>query len=213
MRNNPALRGLSGVGGASSNMEWKLHPRIPNLELSSIGDVLNPAPSAGMTTRARNGKLPYRLHYRSGYLCVDIHRDGRRNKCFVHILMAETFLGLGAKETLRVVNHKNGIRSDNRVGNLELVSRSRDTFHAFITKGREPKKWDQLVDPDDGLTEASVHLLRSLYANGVPITDEILADIRVPREIAMRAARRETWTHLNVPDHAWETKQKTRATA
>lgn len=194
--------------------EQRKHPTISDLAISTIGDVISVSewPNSKKGARAKPGGLHMRLHYRSGYLCVDIHRDGKRHKCFVHKLVAETFLGLDPNGDDRVVNHKNGIRSDNRVENLELVSQSRDTIHAFETEGRKPKKWNELVDPDDGLTEAAVHLLRATRHNGLPISDELIKRLGVSRLVAINAAEMRTWTHLNTPDRPWMARKIARQT-
>ena len=59
----------------------------------------------------------------------------------MHQLVGETFLGYNRKndENL-VIDHLNGIKHDNRVENLEVVSRSENSKRFWSsTKGKETK--------------------------------------------------------------------------
>lgn len=65
----------------------------------------------------------------AGYRFVGLHRDGKTSYKHVHRLVAEAFIPnpLGLLE----VNHKNGLKTDNRVENLEWVTRSENAQHAM----------------------------------------------------------------------------------
>lgn len=56
-----------------------------------------------------------------GYLRVFLSKDNVSKKYAVHRLVATTFLGEPIGENV-IVNHKNGIKTDNRVENLEWCS-------------------------------------------------------------------------------------------
>lgn len=65
----------------------------------------------------------------SGYLAVDLCKDGKVIKKLVHRLCAETFIeNFDNKEQ---VNHKNGKKYDNRLDNLEWVTRSENQLHSI----------------------------------------------------------------------------------
>ena len=55
-----------------------------------------------------------------GYCFVRLNKDGRRLLVKVHRLVAEAFLP--NKDNLPSINHKNEVKSDNRVENLEWCS-------------------------------------------------------------------------------------------
>ena len=75
-----------------------------------------------------------------GYYRVVLRKNGKPKHMSVHRLVAETFLLKHATDT--EVNHKNGIRTDNRVCNLEWCTRSQNIKHAFDVLGRKgPKTW------------------------------------------------------------------------
>jgi len=61
---------------------------------------------------------------RQGYVAVDL-RDGCKN---VHRLVAKCFIK--NEHDKKYVNHKNGVKDDNRVINLEWVTASENSMHA-----------------------------------------------------------------------------------
>lgn len=67
----------------------------------------------------------------SGYQSVAIRNlDGSVNNCYVHRLVAAAFID--NPENKPVVNHKNLIKSDNRVDNLEWVSYQENNLHMQV---------------------------------------------------------------------------------
>ncbi|AGQ74983.1 endodeoxyribonuclease [Salmonella enterica subsp. enterica serovar Lubbock] len=64
-----------------------------------------------------------------GYLQVSLYSEGVAKKHKVHRLVAETFID--NKKLCPQVNHKNGIKTDNNVSNLEWVTAQQNILHAF----------------------------------------------------------------------------------
>jgi len=71
------------------------------------------------------------IKYSNGYLVVDLVKNGKRKKHLVHRLVCIAFLE--NKKNKPQVNHKNGIKSDNRLCNLEWNTRSENQKHAIKT--------------------------------------------------------------------------------
>ena len=73
-----------------------------------------------------------------GYENIRLTKDGCSKNNRVHRLVAESFVS-GRSFDRNQVNHKNGIRSDNRAENLEWVTQSENILHAYRVLGNKNK--------------------------------------------------------------------------
>lgn len=68
---------------------------------------------------------------RTGYNLVRLYKGGESKTLYVHRLVLLAFVGDSELDT----NHKNGIRDDNRLANLEYVTPKQNTAHAIRLNG------------------------------------------------------------------------------
>lgn len=67
---------------------------------------------------------------RGGYHEVLFSENGKTNQYRTHRIVLETFMPRPDMKKLQV-NHKNGIKTDNRLENLEWCTRSENLYHAY----------------------------------------------------------------------------------
>lgn len=80
------------------------------------------------------------LKTQHGYLAVDISLDGVTKRKYIHRLLAQAHIP--NLENKPQINHKNGIKTDNRLRNLEWCTIRENVLHAFSTG---------LIKPHEGL--------------------------------------------------------------
>lgn len=84
----------------------------------------------------RKGKLLKPATDKDGYLRITLTNNGKRKSYCVHRLVAKAFLD--NYDNKLQVNHINGIKNDNRIENLEMVTLQQNIKHSIET-GLKPK--------------------------------------------------------------------------
>ncbi|WP_413936352.1 NUMOD4 motif-containing HNH endonuclease [Nitrospira sp. BLG_1] len=100
---------------------------------------------------------------KSVYQCVNlIASDGSKSCRTIHHLVMEAFVG--PRPDGLTVNHINGVKHDNRIENLEYVSYSDNTLHAFRTGLRAPTSGERSGTAK--LTKEQVSWIRRIHKHG-----------------------------------------------
>jgi hypothetical protein len=124
------------------------------------------------------------------YQCWLSNGSGKPKNMLVHRLVAMAFLeNIYNKND---VNHKNGIKSDNRVENLEWVTRSENIIHAFENNLIIPAKGSRhgmsILDEDDVLK------IRELSKKYTKI--ELARMFGIGRRSINNIVNRKSWKHI-----------------
>lgn len=82
----------------------------------------------GAEQKIKERILKYTVN-RSGYCNVTLYRDRKRRTYYIHRLVAIAFIPNPLNKP--TVNHKDGVKSNNKTDNLEWMTRSENTQHAY----------------------------------------------------------------------------------
>lgn len=114
----------SPADGLDHPENWRLVAGY-DYEVSDLGRVRRRAGSYNCP----HGRLVASRTINSGYVAVSLWKDNRQKRVLVHRLVVEAFIGPAPFEGAEV-NHKDGCKLNNRLNNLEWMTRSANLEHA-----------------------------------------------------------------------------------
>jgi len=148
--------------------------------VTKTGDVIN-----------EHGKVLRLNLNKKGYLSVCLCFDGIKSTYLVHRLVSQTHIP--NQFNLPMVNHKNGIKTDNRVENLEWCSAQHNTDHARKTGLIKDVGED---NPMAKLTEQQVREIRAKYVPRKYPTRKLSKEYNISQSVVMDVIHRRIWTHI-----------------
>jgi len=165
-------------------------------EISDAGDVRRRVPPhAGRLLKPRMVKGYYRV-------TVCVHSVPRKPS--VHSLVAEAFIG--PRPAGLVINHKDGVKTNNSPNNLEYCTVRENAYHAsrnglsasgdrHFSKLRPERVARGEQVNTAVLSEESVREMRRLRASGVGLT-ELSRRFGIWKNAVWMACTRRTWRHV-----------------
>jgi len=136
---------------------WRAHPEYVGIEVSTLGRVrtLDKMVWNGRGTWLMKGKILKPASDKDGYLTVAVKINDKFISKKVHRLTAQTFIP--NPDSFAEVNHKNCVRDDNRVSNLEWCT------HSYNNRYREKHGVSQMEAIGHCLFAINLETLETLH--------------------------------------------------
>jgi hypothetical protein len=134
---------------------------------------------------------------KDGYAVLTPQNPSHKRTLKIHRLVYEAFVGPIGEDLC--INHKNGIKNDNRVENLEAVSISENVLHSFRALGRRGRNTNPLKGEQHHqakFSSSDVLTMRRLFADGRSIKD-IASSYDATPSLVRRIVNRKLWSHLS----------------
>lgn len=172
--------------------EWRDIPNTKfNYRISTMGRIKSLVGREKLLSPVISGR---------GYYCqMFVGFDGYV-RFMVHRVVAEAFIP--NPENKPLVNHKNGVKTDNRVENLEWCTQSENIKHAYntgliITNVEHLEEYHRgKGNPMSILTEELVKEFRTLHASGMRVIEISHKFPEFKYATIYKVIKREGWKHI-----------------
>lgn len=145
----------------------------------------------GRVRRVESGQIRVPGKRREGYLIVNLSKEGKTTTKIIHRLVAQAFIPNSYDKP--EVNHKNGIKTDNRADNLEWATIAENAIHAFENGLRV-----SVVGSENGqskLTEKDIPEIFDLRSQGFTHS-AIAQQFGVSRSLIGWVLAKKGWNHV-----------------
>jgi hypothetical protein len=157
--------------------QYKVIKDFPNYGISRDGEVINYKLNRKLTPQKES----------KGYVHVILYKNGRGKTNRIHRLLSEAYIE--NVNNYPMVNHINGIKTDNRIENLEWCTSSQNNKHAYrigLKSGTGEK------NPASKLTEAQILEIR----NSSLSKKELAVLYNVGYHTIYDIIKRKNWKHI-----------------
>jgi NUMOD4 motif/HNH endonuclease len=197
----PQLSGLTEYWVDISNYEG--YYQVSNYgNVRSLDRVITEHPSVKNEqqtgkTQTLKGRILKPHTNSSGYYQINLNRKSIRTTFAIHQLVAQAFLDNRSRKPL--VNHINGIKTDNNVNNLEWATYSENLEHAYKNRLRRAVKTNEVASKNykRKLTEQQVREIKLLIAAKSLTLKQIANQYDVGRSTIGSIKSGRNWSYTN----------------
>lgn len=175
-------------GNIMQSEEWKDIAGYEGLyQISNLGRIKSFHKWRGNKEYITNG-----YPNKDGYMKIDLIKNGKKQVKSIHTLVLNTFLGIQPNKDC---NHKNGVKFDNHLENLEYCTKSENVKHAYSNLGkvstlRGENNWTSKI------TENDAREIKRLYATGKYLQREIGQIFDITQAAVSLIVTEKNWKHL-----------------
>ena len=159
-------------------------------QVSDLGRVRSKHSGEWRLLRARNNG--------TGYLLVSLYMNGKQKQSYIHRLVASAFIP-NDDETKTQINHRNEVKSENRVSNLEWCSAQYNMTYnnlPFRKKNSKRLKIKDLYNPNLSIDDN----LEIFRANGIECCKWTVVHLRRDLKLDKPKTKRDEIRHLYNPE-------------
>lgn len=173
---------------------WKDIPGHEGLYQASTSGYIRSLQNSNLSMNDSDNRILSGRPARHGYLRVALHDKNKiRKNHSVHRLIGYTFLPLENYKGMEI-NHKNGVKDDNRLENIEWTTRKGNIRHAV-----ENGLWCYGEKKHNAkLKEKDIPTIRNKFKT-MKVSD-IAKEYHVDHNTVASIIKGETWSHVPYPD-------------
>jgi hypothetical protein len=167
--------------------EWRVCVEDCRYEVSSLGRVRRRVPGNGTHV----GRI-LKVHANKwGYLQANLPSHGKTKAYSVHVLVMSAFVG--PRPDGMQVNHKDNVRTNNALFNLEYVTPKQNTQYSFACGGRGLREYRGMANGMAKIDWQKASEIRSKYAAGGESYATLGKEYGLDQSTIGSLIRGETW--------------------